>query len=148
MNEINKLKLYRSGAVWVYDDSGVSPNGENFNRQSEVLVPSITEMIDGILVANVVNPENHFNGLDILFASENFGHHHAKLDFHSYNDPVNQIGHNYELKEISIGGQHRQLNQSRIGYLCPALLDYFSTPPQNIYVQFPILNSSLPIKVL
>ena len=141
MNEVNTLKLYRSGSVWVYDDKGISPNGESFTRKSEVLVPSITAMIDGILMHNNEDPSDHFEGLDIIFSEHQLDNTHAVLKLLN-SKVINNVncGQDYELTHIGVGYKLCELKEGFVGFLCPALLDYFSSPPKNLYCQFPILN--------
>lgn len=130
-NEINVISIYRQYDVWVYDDEGVGPNGR-YSRSGEVLVPSITRMIDTILVGNGKIPEDYYNGgLSLIFGRNPVPNYVAKL---SRRD--GEVD-NYLLEEMAVGGEVINVaNKEVVGYLCPAMLDYFVDYPEEFYVAF------------
>lgn len=133
-NEVNVIHLYRSGGsggVWVYNDDGDGPNGR-YSRSSEVLVPSITEMIDSILNCNDKDPEDYYDGgLSLVFGRNPVPDYVAKLS--RRNGEVD----NYLLEEMMIDGALVDVSsQGLVGYLCPAMLDYFADYPDEFYVAF------------
>lgn len=129
--EVNVISLYRSHDVWVYDDEGVGPNGR-YSRSGEVLVPSITRMIDTILAGNGKIPEDYYNGgLSLIFGRNPVPNYVAKL---SRRD--GEVD-NYLLEEMAVGGEVINVaNTEVVGYLCPAMLDYFVDYPEEFYVAF------------
>ena len=109
MNAINVIFPYKHHGMWVFDDSRVG-------LAQEPLVAGTDKMIDRV-VADIPNAER---GFTLIFSSEPFRGHQYRLDWRRSDD-----GGNWYFSE--------QLGME--GWLCPALLRYFSEAPKQIYVE-------------
>jgi hypothetical protein len=98
---------YAVRGTWVFDDPGVGLVQEPF-------VAGIPEMID-VLVAGIPDARH---GFKLLFSSHPFPGYTAEVD---------------RVSEESGGAWYRWAAHDRQGWLCPALLKYFSTPPAKLY---------------
>jgi len=98
---------YKHNQTWVFDD-------ERMELIQEPFVSGVPEMID-ILVAGIDNVDE---GFKLLFSANPFHGYQAELTWlrSEYN------GHWYYWNKNNLEG-----------WLCPALLKYFSEPPNKIY---------------
>ena len=109
MNAINVIAPYKHHGMWVFDDQRVGLLQEPF-------VSGADTMIDRV-VADLPNPEH---GFTLVFSATPFPGHQYRLDWRRA-----EGGGNWYYAE--------QLGME--GWLCPALLRYFSEPPKELYVQ-------------
>lgn len=109
MNAINVIAPYRHLGMWVFDDPRVGLEAEPF-------VGGADTMIDRV-VAHIPNAKA---GFTMVFSAGPFPGHQFKLD--------------WRRPETS-GNVYYSTELDAEGWLCPALLRYFDTPPANIYVQ-------------
>src|SRR5262249_4265304 len=104
------IEPYRHEGAWVFDDPATGLVREPF-------VAGVTEMIDR-LVANIPDAAN---GFQLFFAARPFAEYQESFTLVRA-DPVE-------------GNWYRADGAGEEGWLCPALLCYFSTPPPKIYVR-------------
>jgi hypothetical protein len=98
---------YRDRGTWMFDDPAVGLVREPF-------VAGIPEMID-VLVAGIPDASR---GFKLLFSSNPFPGHTVEVD---------------RVSEETGGAWYRWAVHDRQGWLCPALLKYFNTPPAKLY---------------
>ena len=98
---------YRDRGTWMFDDAAVGLAREPF-------VAGIPEMIE-LLVARM--PDAH-QGFRLLFSAQPF--------------PGSQV-EMVLLREESGGGWYSWPAENREGWLCSALMKYFSSPPGKLY---------------
>ena len=98
---------YRDRGTWMFDDAVVGLTREPF-------VSGIPEMIE-LLVAPI--PEAH-QGFRLLFSAQPFPGHQVELD---------------RVREEAGGAWYSWPSQNREGWLCSALMKYFSSPPAHLY---------------
>ncbi|MFN6564956.1 MAG: DUF6717 family protein [Nostoc sp. ChiSLP01] len=106
-NSMMVIFPYKHNQTWVFDD-------ERMELIQEPFVSGIPEAID-ILVAGIDNVDE---GFKLLFSANPFPGYQAELTWlrSEYN------GHWYYWNKNNLEG-----------WLCPALLKYFSEPPNKIY---------------
>ena len=109
MNSINVIAPYRHHGMWVFDDERVGLSQEPF-------VAGADTMIDRV-VAGIPDAEN---GFVMAFSATPFPGHQYRLDWR---------------REDSGGNVYYSAELDMEGWLCPALLRYFSEAPKRIYVQ-------------
>lgn len=109
MNAINIIAPYKYLGMWVFDDPSVGLIQEPF-------VAGADAMIDRA-VAEIPNAEQ---GFTLIFSARPFPGHQLRLEWRRAGDSGNW----YFSPELAIEG-----------WLCPALLRYFESPPRKIYVQ-------------
>jgi hypothetical protein len=109
MNAINVIAPYKYHGMWVFDDPRVGLVQEPF-------VSGADTMIDRV----VADLPDAARGFTLLFSSGPFPGHQFQLDWRR-----SDSGGNWYYSE--------QLDTE--GWLCPALLRYFSEAPQHLYVQ-------------
>ncbi len=109
-NTIRVIAPYRYEGTWVFDDPDVGLEREPF-------VSGIPEMIE-YLVDEIPNAEEGFR---LLFSERPFPGYQQVLLW----DREEFEGHWYRTEDPPMEG-----------WLCPALLRYFSSPPTEIYVKF------------
>jgi hypothetical protein len=107
-NQINVIKPYKWNQIWVFDD-------EEKGLVKEALVAGMPELIEAATQqAGIKNPEK---GFVAIFSKDPFPNAKICLEW-----VRSEIGGNvYRWQEME-------------GWLCPALLKYFSEPPKRIYV--------------
>ncbi|MBV9968762.1 MAG: hypothetical protein JO228_02170 [Xanthobacteraceae bacterium] len=116
MNAINVISPYRYQGMWVFDDPRVGLSHEPF-------VAGADTMIDRV-VADVPNAEH---GFTMIFSATPFPTHQFRL----------------EWRRTEGGGNWYYAPQLEMeGWLCPALLRYFSEAPSEIYVQVKAVPTS------
>ena len=109
MNVIDVIQPYWHAGMWVFDDPRVGLSREPF-------VGGIDTMIDRI-TADLPNPKA---GFTMVFSAVPFPGHQFRLDWRR----AEGGGNVYYSRDLDAEG-----------WLCPALLRYFETPPAEIYVQ-------------
>lgn len=109
MNVINVIAPYRYLDMWVFDDPRV-------NLQAEPFVGGADTMIDRV-TAHIPNAAE---GFIMVFSQTPFPDHQFRLEWRR----GERGGNIYYAKDLDAEG-----------WLCPALMRYFDTVPQEIYVQ-------------
>ena len=108
-NALMVIAPYWYQGTWVFDDKSTGLNKEPF-------VAGVPEMIDN-LVKDIPNARSGFR---LVFSSVPF----PGLDIELARVKEEYGGYWYRIKD-----------QSMEGWLCPALLKYFKTPPKKIYAR-------------
>ena len=111
MNVINVIRPYKWSGIWVFDDELVGLDKEAF-------VAGADTMIDMALAKKGI--QNGEDGFVMIFSASPFP------------------GADYQLewqREETGGNIYLWREAGQEGWLCPALLRYFDSPPQQIYVQ-------------
>jgi hypothetical protein len=109
MNAINVITPYKHHGMWVFDDPRVGLVQEPF-------VAGADTMIDRV-VADIPDAEH---GFTMIFSSTPFPGHQYRLDWR---------------REESGGNVYYAEQLGLEGWLCPALLKYFTEAPKQLYVQ-------------
>ena len=109
MNAINVIAPYKHQGLWVFDDAAVGLNKEPF-------VAGADSMIDRV-VAEIPNAAK---GFVLVFSATPFPNHQYQLDWRR-----NESG----------GDVYFAPQLEMEGWLCPALLKYFSEAPRQLYIQ-------------
>jgi hypothetical protein len=109
MNAINIIAPYKYHGMWVFDDPRVGLVQEPF-------VSGTDTMIDRV-VAEISDAQQ---GFTLIFSSGSFPGHQFRLEWRR----ADGSGNWYYSQDLDMEG-----------WLCPALLRYFSEPPKEIYVQ-------------
>ena len=99
---------YRDRGTWMFDDAAVG-------LQREPFVAGIPEMIELLVAPNI--PDAH-KGFRLLFSAQPFPGHQVELE---------------RLREEAGGAWYTWPAQHREGWLCSALMKYFSSPPPRLY---------------
>ena len=121
MNSMMVIFPYRDHGTWMFDDAAVGLHREPF-------VSGIPEMID-LLVARIPDAER---GFKLIFSAQPFPGYHVEVE---------------RTSEEFGGAWYQWAEHNRSGWLCPALLKYFPTPPRKLYCRAePILQKSSPNK--
>jgi hypothetical protein len=107
-NRIMVVAPYWYQGTWVFDDESRGLNREPF-------VAGIPKMINEL----VKGMPHARDGFRLLFSS---------APFPGYQQELIRVGEEYE------GYWYRSRDRSQEGWLCPALLRYFETAPEKIYV--------------
>jgi hypothetical protein len=107
---MNVIHPYRADGMWVFDDPAVGLRREPFVCGADLVIDR--------MVATIPHAEN---GFDLVFSAQPFPGAEAE----------------FEWRRAESGGDwyySRALDME--GWLCPALLKYFDSPPPRIYAQF------------
>ena len=112
VNAITVIYPYKHNELWVFDDADVALEKEPF-------IAGADTMIDRALQAKGI--EDGEGGFRLLFSATPFPGSDFKFDWLREGDG----GNYYHSKEFEMEG-----------WLCPALLRYFNSPPTEIYVKF------------
>ena len=115
-NQINVISPYLWNSMWVFDDEKKELDKEPFVAGADTMLDFLTE--------------HKYDSCNLIFSKDPFkGHQHqiskstsSELNWHG--DP-NIDGTDYEFVQSDLGIHDL--------WLCPALLKYFDTPPDNIY---------------
>jgi hypothetical protein len=116
VNSLFCILPYRYGSTWVFDDPQRGLLREPF-------VGGIPEMIDHVLALRQIST----NKLQLTFSSSPFPGYDEEISMHE-----SQFG----------GTVYSSEKYSMKGWLCPALLKYFETPPEKLYVKIDALTES------
>jgi hypothetical protein len=108
-NALMVIEPYWNSGTWVFDDEAVELDKEPF-------VAGIPQMIDE-LVKDIPNARNGFR---LLFSS---------MPFPNYQLEVTKLSEEYG------GHWYKAIGAPGEGWLCPALLKYFETAPERLYVR-------------
>lgn len=109
MNAINVIAPYRYLDMWVFDDPRVGLSAEPFVGGADTMIDRVT--------ADIPNAEN---GFVMIFSSSPFPEHQFRLEWR---------------REEGSGNVYYAPELDAEGWLCPALMRYFVSPPPEIYVQ-------------
>lgn len=107
-NFLRFIVPYKSEGCWVFDDN-------QYDLVKEPFVFGADEVLDWL----VTDIEGAENGFKVLFAEKPFPGYQAKFEW---------------LREELSGNWYLERSTGQEGWLCPALLNYFETPPKEIYV--------------
>lgn len=113
-NQIMVIQPYRFAHTWVFDDDAVSLVKEPF-------VCGIPEIIDQM----TLDIPDAANGFRMLFSSSSF--------------PSAAC---FDITHEEHGGAWYENEDFGTGWLCPALMLYFSKPPKTLYVACETLKKS------
>jgi hypothetical protein len=112
-NAINVIKPYLWNGIWVFDDPARG-------LDKEALLAGMPEIIERVCSQQgITDPQN---GFVVIFSDTPFPGHDVVLE-HLRSDDEG-VGNWYRLKGTEMEG-----------WLCPALLKYFKSPPSKIYIQ-------------
>jgi hypothetical protein len=109
MNAIVAIHPYKFEGLWVFDDASKGLNKEPFISGADLIIDR--------MVQEIPNAEH---GFTLLFSSA----------------PFPGFGFEFEWRRADLSGNwyyNKILDLE--GWLCPALLKYFESPPKNLYVQ-------------
>jgi hypothetical protein len=111
-NAIMAIYPYKHQGLWVFDDEATGLVREPFIAGADVL-------IDKALEAKGIS--NGEKGFRIMFSAGQFPGYDFKLKW---------------IREGEGGNWYYSEDFSIEGWLCPALLEYFDTAPEEIYAKF------------
>jgi hypothetical protein len=119
MNSIIAIHPYKFEGLWVFDDPKVGLVQEPFVSGADTIIDRA--------VAGIPNAES---GFTLLFSAAPF--------------PGFQIEFEWRRAELS-GNWYYSAALDMEGWLCPALLKYFDSPPSKIYAQFRAKAAQQPV---
>jgi hypothetical protein len=109
-NSITSLELYRTGAVWAFDD-------EARGLQQEALISGSEDIID-----TMVPPE--INTCTVLFSAQAF--------------PGSMLALTRQESESGGTWYVTQTDEPMRGWLCPSLFLYFDKAPEELHIQIKV----------
>ena len=109
-NSLFTIHPYRYHGTWVFDDPGVGLEREPFVSGADTIIDVFAENI----------PEAE-SGFDVVFSAAPFPGCDAELAW---------------VRAELDGNWYRLDEPPMEGWLCPALLKYFDSPPKRLYVKF------------
>jgi len=112
MNAIMALYPYKYEGLWVFDD-------KNTELVQEPFISGADTIIDKALELKGISNGDH--GFRLLFSSSPFPGYDLKFTW---------------VREGDGGNWYYSEDFKMEGWLCPALLKYFDSPPQEIYARF------------
>ena len=110
MNSIIAIHPYKYKGLWVFDDAAVGLVREPFVSGADTIIDRF--------VAKIPDAES---GFTLIFSAGPFPGYHVELDW---------------VRAEFSGNWYRSGALGMEGWLCPALLKYFESPPKKIYAQF------------
>jgi hypothetical protein len=110
MNSIIAIHPYKYEGMWVFDDPTVDLRQEPFVCGADTIIDRMVREIP-----------NADRGFTLVFSSQPFPGYQAELE--------------WARAEMS-GNWYRSEALGMEGWLCPALLKYFASPPKKLYAQF------------
>ena len=110
-NQINIIHPYLQNGFWVFDDASKGLDKEPFVGGIDTMIEIATSQL------GIQSPEK---GFSILFSEEAFPGYDLVLE--------------WVRPELS-GNVYRWVGTDKEGWLCPALLKFFSTAPKTIYIK-------------
>jgi hypothetical protein len=110
LNALTAIYPYKCEGLWVFDDPKVALVQEPFVSGADVIIERMT--------SHIPNAERGFR---LLFSATPFPGFTARLDWRR----ADLGGNWYYSPDLDIEG-----------WLCPALLKYFDSPPMTIYAKF------------
>ena len=119
-NSIYTMRVYRDQGSWVFDNPAVGLYKEPF-------VAGADEIFDEVCrVRGVLNPEKA--RVDIIFSDQQFP---------SWDLMAEHLGPSMGGNDYSIIASEYEMLEDHDFWLCPALLKYYSVPPERIYMRVP-----------
>lgn len=115
MNAINVIKPYVYHGLWVFDDPQKDLYKEPFVAGSDDIMDVIT--------ADIPNAKR---GFAAVFADFPFPGSNLRFDW---------------VESLEKGDIYYWAQGDMVGWLCPALLKYFATPPKHLYMQTRMLRT-------
>jgi len=109
MNEINVISPYKYLGLWVFDDPNVGLVQEPFVGGADTIIDN--------LVSHIPNADK---GFAMIFSAKPFPGHQYRFEWRR----PDRSGNIYYSSDLNLEG-----------WLCPALLRYFDSPPQELFVQ-------------
>jgi hypothetical protein len=109
MNSLNVIAPYKYLDMWVFDDSRVGLTQEPFVSGADTIIDRLVQSI----------PDAD-RGFVLIFSAEPFPGHQIQLDWRR----AEGSGNWYFSPALNMEG-----------WLCPALLKYFSDAPKHLYAQ-------------
>ncbi len=109
MNQINVIAPYKYEGLWVFDDAKVGLIQEPFVGGADTIID--------LLVAEIPNADA---GFTMIFSATEFPGSMHRLEWRR----PDRSGNVYFSPDLNLEG-----------WLCPALLRYFESPPTEIFVQ-------------
>jgi len=109
MNSLFVIAPYKSDGMWVFDDAGLGLRQEPFVSGADDIIDVLTEAIASAP-----------SGFQLIFSPQPFPGYQARFVW----SRAEHGGNWYTWPE-----------RNKEGWLCPALLLYFESPPREIYVQ-------------
>ena len=110
MNAIVAIHPYKAHGMWVFDDAAVGLREEPFVSGADTIIDH--------MVRDFERPEE---GFTLLFSAQPFPGFGLELEW---------------VRADLSGNWYRADAIAMEGWLCPALLRYFETPPPRLYAQF------------
>ncbi|QEG37175.1 DUF6717 family protein [Bythopirellula goksoeyrii] len=110
-NSITIIKPYKWEGQWVFDDERVDLVKEPFVAGADTLIDVAVERKE------IANAEQ---GFLLLFSASAFPSADLRLEW---------------VREEASGNVYKWADEGMEGWLCPALLKYFESPPAELYVQ-------------
>jgi hypothetical protein len=120
-NSIMVLKPYKHYGTWVFDDEAKGITKEAF-------VAGVPEILEGLLAANNIPLAEAEKGFRLTFGAVAF--------------PGHQLCATWEREEEG-GNWYKETKTGATGWLCPTLLDYFSSPPAALFIRADVCFDSL-----
>jgi hypothetical protein len=112
MNSIMVIYPYRDRGLWVFDDESVGLRQEPFVSGADTLIDRAVE------ATGVADAESGFR---LIFSAGEF----PGYDFRFTHVRSGEGGNWYHSEDFSMEG-----------WLCPALLQYFDAPPEQLFTKF------------
>ena len=109
MNEINVIAPYKYLDIWVFDDEKKGLIQEAFVGGADTIIDLLTSQI----------PDAQ-NGFVMVFSGSEFPGFQHRVEWR---------------REQGTGNVYYSNELKTEGWLCPALLRYFQTPPRDIFLQ-------------
>ena len=110
MNSIIAIHPYMTLGIWVFDDVAVGLREEPFISGADTIIERMVEDI----------PDAR-DGFTLLFSGNAFPGYQLELEW---------------VRADMSGNWYRSQALGMEGWLCPALLKYFESPPSKLYAQF------------
>lgn len=111
-NAIMVINPYKYSGLWVFDDDRVELVKEPF-------IEGADRLIDLVLAKKGI--ANADSGFRLIFSAGEFPRYDARFDW---------------VREGDGGNWYSSEESALEGWLCPALLKYFDSPPKHIYARF------------
>jgi len=109
LNELHVIAPYKYHGMWVFDDARVGLAQEPFVGGANTIIDVMTQ-----------NISNAANGFTMVFAADAFPGYQFQFEWRS----PQGSGNLYYSSDLQLEG-----------WLCPALLRYFESPPPRLFVQ-------------
>jgi len=108
-NSIQMIHPYSHEGMWVFDDAAVGLVKEPFVSGADLIIDRLAEQVP-----------DASNGFILIFSELPFPGHQVSLEW---------------LHEECGGNVYRCNELDMVGWLCPALLQYFNEPPKQIHAE-------------